>query len=104
MIAAFIFYGIVILGGIALGAFSMSSSGRNKEPWMRKALLLAGIFGILWGIASIVVGYFPSVIPERAIVSATNLKSGFGGATVGLIIYLMLFKSFWREIPQKNER
>jgi hypothetical protein len=86
---------VVILGGIVLGLHPFLPSGRRRADWIRRALLLAGIFGVLWSLMSILITHFPEAIPDRAMTSARNLKSGFGGAMAGLIFYLMLFKDFW---------
>jgi hypothetical protein len=103
MTVASFFYIVVIVGGIAFTLFSVSQNGDNTKAWMRKGLLLCGIFATIWGIISLALGQFPSVIPNRALVSATNLKSGFGGAFVGLMLYLMLFKEFWKQPARQAE-
>jgi fluoride ion exporter CrcB/FEX len=92
-------YVVVALGGFLLAVMTFTTKGRRKEPWFRRALLMAGIFGILWGASSLILLQVPELIPERAWVSANNLKSAFGGAMIGLLMFMAGFKTFWQTAP-----
>jgi len=87
-------YIIVGAGAVALILFPFFPGGRSKRPWMRKAICIAGVFGFLWALAGLTFLLAPAMIPERAYVSANNLRLGFGGAAIGLIVFLLLCKEF----------
>lgn len=92
-------YLIAILGGIAMSVDVLFRDGRHKEHWMRKASLLSGLFAVVWGVTALLQGALASDLPNWAIILLNSTKSLSGGGTLGLILYMMLFKSFWRAKP-----
>jgi hypothetical protein len=96
-------YGLALIGGSALVVAYRSSKFRMLSICIQRALLLSGVFTVLWSVFGMTLAFYPTAIPELARTSFSNLKNGLGGAAIGLLILLMLDDEFRRIGQGKKE-
>ena len=80
---------IGIAGGIAIlvAALRKESEAAN---WARKALSLAGLCGVAWGILLLLCQTYSPVMADRTFYLLDHYKAVVGGTGIGILITLFL--------------
>ena len=62
--------------------------------WARQAIILSGLFILLWGGTGLALLFMRPPLPDNVYVFLENVKRGLGGASCGLLIFLFVSNGF----------